>query len=232
MKSMALWVSNQNKTRKIKIVFALIVLTLLFLVLSNQRIQFILGGAFINVGYRFQDHVEQEHFSESESSLNASLVKLLNQNQSAAKVRHFFPRSVKHPKVALLTCMDARIDTVELMGDTRRAYYTVRTAGSVLEPLQQGMFELAIENGVRIIFLTRHTDCSAEKLVFKEEASRYPHLKNGVLSRKSQIQQFLRREMIYKKIKDGNLIVVEALIDTHDGKISLEKVYDRHTKNF
>ena len=44
--------------------------------------------------------------------------------------------------------MDARIYTNELVGDTRRYYYIVRTAGSVLAPPEQEMLELAVLNGV------------------------------------------------------------------------------------
>src|SRR5690606_20549344 len=86
-----------------------------------------------------------------------------------ASVRELFPRSTEHPVVAILACMDARIDTTELVGDTRRYYYVVRTAGSLLSPAEQEMLDLAVINGVRVIVLTTHTDCAAEAVAASPE---------------------------------------------------------------
>jgi argininosuccinate lyase len=70
------------------------------------------------------------------------------QNENAASVRKAFPRSTPHPLVAMLVCMDARIDTNELAGDTRRNYYVVRTAGSAMSPKEQEMLDaLAARQG-------------------------------------------------------------------------------------
>ena len=62
-------------------------------------------------------------------------------------MRTRFPRSTNHPVIAMLVCMDARIDTNELAGDTRHFYYIVRTAGSVMAEQEEDMLELAVANG-------------------------------------------------------------------------------------
>jgi carbonic anhydrase len=196
-------------------------------ILFNEKIHFLVGGVFINMGYRFQDHVDQQVHLASPADLSEHLQEIFRRNKNASLVRSFFPRSVMHPQVALLTCMDARIDTVELMADTRRSYYTLRTAGSVLEPLQQEMFELAVMNGVRVIVLTTHSDCSAEKMAKSNQERHFPHLSRGVNNRQKNIDIFIHRPRIYEKIMNGELIVVEAEIHTLDGSMTLIKIHDQ-----
>ena len=76
--------------------------------------------------------------------------------------------------------MDARIDTNELLGDTRHYYYIIRTAGSVLSPREEEMLELAVENGVKLVVLTTHSDCAAEKAASEPETrKRYPACPGG-----------------------------------------------------
>ena len=66
--------------------------------------------------------------------------------------------------VAVVACMDARLDTNELTGDTRRYYYIIRTAGSVMSEREEEMRELAVAGGVELIVLTTHSDCAAERV--------------------------------------------------------------------
>jgi carbonic anhydrase len=59
--------------------------------------------------------------------------------------------------------MVARLGTNELAGDTCPYDYVIRTAGSALSEREEEIFELAVENGVKLIVLTIHSGCAAEK---------------------------------------------------------------------
>ena len=103
----------------------------------------------VNLGFRLQDRLSQYDFEHDESiSPDEIWAELKRQNELAAGIRGIFPRTVRHPVVAILACMDARIDTSELVGDTRRYYYIVRTAGSALAPAEQEMLELKIHESL------------------------------------------------------------------------------------
>lgn len=182
----------------------------------GQRVQFMLGGLLINLGYRMQDHLESYDFEHREKIVPGGVWKeMQHQNALAAKIREWFPRTPHHPLVALVVCMDARIDTNELTGDTRRYYYVIRTAGSVLAEKEEEMLELAVENGVELIVLTTHSDCAAEKVAASpEQKQRYPSLTRAVEDRDRRIKEFLARPVIAERIKTGKLLVKQMNIDT------------------
>lgn len=137
------------------------------------------------------------------------------QNELASKVRERFPRATTHPVVAMLVCMDARIDTSELAGDTRRYYYIVRTAGSVMGPAEEEMLELAVVNGVKLVVLTRHTDCAAKKAAADPEKRKaFPALTKAVDERDQRVAEFLARPAIAERIASGQLLVKQLIIDT------------------
>ncbi len=195
------------------------------LFVSNARLQFLFGGALLNLGYGLQDRLHEYDFHAHESvSLKPAEVwaELKGQNALAASVRSYLPRSVAHPLVALLVCMDARLDTNDLAGDTRRDYYVIRTAGSVVEAAEADMLELAVANGVKVVVLTRHTDCAAEKAAKDPQArARYPALTSSVDAREEHVKAFLARPFIAQKIADGDLLVEEMLINTSSGLLEL-----------
>lgn len=117
--------------------------------------------------------------------------------------------------MALVVCMDGRLDTNELMGDTRHYYYVIRTAGSVLAAKEEEMLELAVENGVELIVMTTHSDCAAEKAAASpEKRERYPALVKAVDERDQSIRHFLKRPAISAKIAEGKLLVKFMNIDT------------------
>jgi carbonic anhydrase len=186
------------------------------LVLVVPTLQFLLGGALVNLGFRMQDHLRDNDGSPTEL-----LHQVLWQNRLAAKVRGLFPRSAPKPSVALVVCMDARIDTSELVGDTRKRYYVVRTAGSVLGDKEQDMLELAVLNGVRLILLTRHSDCAAEHLAHQTDSEHLRHLSRAVHQRPLRVGDFLSRPAIVQRLKDGRLEVVEAQIDTQTAELQV-----------
>jgi carbonic anhydrase len=116
--------------------------------------------------------------------------------------------------------MDARIDTSELVGDTRRYYYVVRTAGSVLSEAEQEMLELAVLNGVRLVLLTTHTDCAAEAAAADpEKARRFPAMTKLVDERERSIEQLMARPLIRDAVAAGKLRVQRAHIDTSTDRL-------------
>jgi carbonic anhydrase len=188
---------------------------------SSPNAEFIVGGALVNLGYRLQDPLEDYNLDrEGSHSPDEIWEELQRQNDLAADVRERFPRTVRHPVVALVACMDARIDTSELVGDTRRYYYVVRTAGSVLSEAEQEMLELAVLNGVRLVLLTTHTDCAAEAAAADpEKARRFPAMTKLVDERERSIEQLMARPLIRDAVAAGKLRVQRAHIDTSTDRL-------------
>ena len=123
----------------------------------------------------------------------------------------------------MIACMDQRIDTNEVVGDTRRYYYVVRTAGSVLSPAEQEMLELAVLNGVRIVVLTTHTDCAAEGAAADPEMrEKFPAMISLLDERERRIDEFLARPVIRSAIDEGRLQVKFARIDTRTDRLVVE----------
>ena len=189
---------------------------LLFATKSGQRVQFLVGGVLVNFGYRMQDHLRTYDFEHDEQIAPTDVwSEMQQQNALAAKVREWFPRTPNHPLVALVVCMDARIDTNELTGDTRRYYYVIRTAGSVLAEKEEEMLELAVVNGVELVVYTTHSDCAAEKAAASpEQRELYPALIKALDEREDRIHEFLARPAIAEKLKEGKLLVKFMEIDT------------------
>ncbi|MBL8923633.1 MAG: hypothetical protein JNJ54_32560 [Myxococcaceae bacterium] len=181
----------------------------------SPRAQFLAGGAMVNAAYRMQDHLHDYDFEHPNATPEQVWVEFVKQNELASKVRETFPRTTFHPVVAMLVCMDARIDTNELAGDTRRNYYIVRTAGSAMSLKEEEMLELAVANGVKLIVITRHTDCAAEKAMLKPELrAQYPALMEALTERDRRTRDFLERPVIAQRIKEGKLLVKVLEIDT------------------
>ena len=184
--------------------------------------QFFLGGALVNLGFRMQDHLHEFDLATGDHLKPEAVFKhLMEHNALAASVRNRFPRTPHHPLVAMVVCMDARIDTEELVGDTRKYYYVIRTAGSALANKELEMLELAVANGVKTILLTTHSDCAAEK-VAKDPAMRasYPDLVEAVNHRAEVDKSLLARPAIAKKIADGSLAIKFLHINTDNEQLS------------
>ncbi len=165
------------------VAFGLVVLAALVVAGSRwtalgRESRFVVGGALVDAGYGLQDGLESYDF-EHEHDITPEQVwqEVRKQNRLSSSVRHTFPRTPRHALVALVVCMDARIDTNEVVGDTRHYYYVIRTAGSVMSEREEEMLELAVENGVKLVLLTTHTDCAAEKAAKVDQLRRrYPAL--------------------------------------------------------
>lgn len=181
----------------------------------SPRAQFLAGGAMANLSYRLQDHLVDYDLEHHDVTPDQVWAEFRLQNELASKVRQTFPRRTFHPVVAMLVCMDARIDTNELVGDTRHNYYIVRTAGSAMSLKEEEMLELAVANGVKVLILTRHSDCAAEKAAATPELrAKYPALVAAVDERDRHVAEFLARPAIAARLASGALLVKQLDIDT------------------
>lgn len=195
---------------------AALLLVLVITTRWGREAQFVAGGALVNLGYRLQDSLESYDFGAGhEHSPGEILEEFLHQNELASLVRDQFPRTDRHPLVALVVCMDARIDTNELLGDTRKYYYIIRTAGSVLSEREEEMLELAVDNGVKVVAFTSHTDCAAEAVAASpEKRQRYPSLAQAIDERAARIKEFMDRPAIAARIGRGELLVKRLRVNT------------------
>jgi hypothetical protein len=183
--------------------------------LWGHRIEFLLGGAMVNVGYRLQDRLHDFDLAHPEITPQQVLDEFVEHNRLASSVRATWLPSTHHPLVAMVTCMDARLDTHEIAGDTRRYYYVLRLAGSVMSPKEEEMLELAVANGTKVVVYTTHSDCAAEKVSKDPKAAaEYPHLTQAINERKARFDEFLARARIREKIQRGELLVRWMRIDT------------------
>lgn len=182
--------------------------------------QFVIGGALVNLGYRLQDPLSDYDFEHHEASPPQIWQEFTRQNDMAAAVRARWPRTARHPLVALVACMDSRLDTNEIAGDTRRYYYVVRLAGSVLSTKEEEMLELAVANGVKVVVFTTHSDCAAEKVAHDPaQRPRYPNLSAAVDERESRFREFLSRPAIASRIAQGDLMVKWMDLDTQTERV-------------
>jgi hypothetical protein len=197
-----------KKRPVIILLLALILLSIPVAWKWGNRIEFILGGALINMGYRLQDPLSDYDFVNHEVSPAQVMASFLAHNRLASSVRTLWPRSPRHPVIAMIICMDGRLDSNEIAGDTRRYYYVLRLAGSVLAPKEEEMLELAVDNGVKVVIFTTHTDCAAEKAAADPaKRARYPELSRALDERKMRFEEFLNRPPIKARLSNGRLIV-------------------------
>lgn len=178
----------------------------------------------VNIGYRLQDRLPDYDLAHQHLTPQQVWDEFLGQNRLASSVRFYLPRSVMHPVVALVACMDGRLDTNEIVGDTRRFYYVLRTAGSVLSVMEEEMLELTVNNGVKVVVFTTHTDCAADK-VARDPAKRaiYPQLSAAVDERKARFEEFLARPAIRERRDKGDLLVKWMDLNT-----ATERVEEHH----
>ena len=212
----------------IKITLGSFILILLMgFIFLNQKASFLIGGAFINIGYFFQDRIHNYNFNSTESD-DTTLDEILNgfqaRNNLASNIRELFPREPFHPLVAIVTCIDSRIDTNDMLGDTRKFYFIIRNAGSIIEEKEEEMLELAVSKGVKLIVFTRHTNCAAESIKSNPIARLdYPFISKSIEMHEANIRRFLNRPKIKSKISEGKLSIRHAVMDTKTKRLILFK---------
>jgi carbonic anhydrase len=188
---------------------------------SSTYLQFVAGGAMMNIGYRLQDPIDGLDLDHHEGTPVQLWEAFLAHNRMAADVRSRWPRSNHHPEIALVTCMDARLDTNEIAGDTRRYYYVLRLAGSALAPKDEEMLQLAVANGVKVVVFTTHTDCAAERVAASpEQRKRFPQLAKAVEEREMRFEEFRNSPMIRERMQKQELLVKWMDLDTLNERVS------------
>lgn len=89
-------------------------------------------------------------------------------NEEYARTFHPAPASHHANKMAVLTCMDARMDIYRILGLQPGEAYIVRNAGGIAdESALRSLLIAAHLLGVKEFMLIHHTDCGMQK--FKEE---------------------------------------------------------------
>jgi carbonic anhydrase len=206
--------------RTLLLIFAgLIAVATVFLAFSNSA-QFVAGGALVNLGYRLQDPIAGVDLDHHEASPMQIWEAFLSHNRMAADVRSRWPRSNHHPEIALVACMDARLDTNEIAGDTRRYYYVLRLAGSALAPKDEEMLQLAVANGVKVVVFTTHTDCAAERVAANpEQRQKFPQLAKAVDERQMRFDEFRSTPMIRERMQKNELMVKWMDLDTMNERV-------------
>jgi hypothetical protein len=182
----------------------LVVLGAVTAVATSDELDFAIGGALIDLGY-FASRIR---IASAPASPDALWTALLAHNHAAADVRAAFPRTVHHPEVALVVCMDARIDTNELVGDTRRYFYVLRLAGSVMSEREEEMLELAVDNGVRA--RRAHDPHRVRGRPRRADPRCAPATRawpSGVDEREARRAEFVARPDIAARLRDGTLRV-------------------------
>lgn len=201
--------------KKTLAVLAIVIVAGAVLLWNWSRVEFILGGAMVDIGYRLQDRIYDYDFEHHEVTPQQVWAELMDQNHMASAVRARWPRSSHHPLVALVACMDARLDTNEIAGDTRRYYYVLRLAGSAISPKEEEMLELAVANGTKVVVFTTHSDCAAEKVAADPSLrTQYPNLVQALSERKARFEEFMARDNIRGKLQRGELLVKWMHLDT------------------
>jgi len=174
----------------------------------------------VNIGYRLQDRIEDYDFERHDLSAEEVWQEFLRQNDMAASVRDIWPQTTRHPLVAMVTCMDARLDTTEIAGDTRRHYYILRLTGSVLAPKEEEMLEPAVANGAKVVVFTTHPDCAAEGMAADpEQRPHYTALTAALEEREIRLEEFKNRTVIREKIAAGELVVKTMELDTATDRV-------------
>lgn len=86
------------------------------------------------------------------------------------------------------------------------------------------MLELAVLNGVKVLVLTRHTDCAAEKVAADPEMrAQFPRLSVAVDERSARVAEFLKRPLIAERLASGELLVEQLFVDTRSDHLVAEE---------
>jgi carbonic anhydrase len=99
--------------------------------------------------------------------------KLLARNQEYARTFESQPNGTPVKKVAVLACMDARLDPARALGLEEGDAHVIRNAGGVVT--HDALRSLAISQhllGTEEIILIQHTDCGMQKFSDQELAER------------------------------------------------------------
>lgn len=188
-----------------------------------KMILFLIGGSMISIGILLQAFQKSYDLTHDTNEIRPEEIfqEIQLQNKFSSLVKDFLPGYEHHPLVIIVLCMDSRISTEELLGDSRDFYYVIRTAGSVIREKEMEMIELAlVEKNVKLVVFTEHSDCAAKKIANNaEKRNLYPSISRAFADRQREIMKFLERKVVVQKMKSGQLLVKQAMIDTKSARM-------------
>jgi carbonic anhydrase len=186
-----------------------------------RPVLFFAGGGLLTAGHLVQGFVSGFSHSGEIGTPEQLLDTILIDNQSAARAEHLLPTPRRKPEVMAVMCMDPRLNSESVLGDSRSYYDVVRLPGSVLSDEMIEAIELAVEeHHVRLVLFTTHTDCAMEKVAASPSAEHFPALSDAVRKREQKFQELLRRPAIARHLQAGDLLIKRFVIETHSGKLT------------
>lgn len=192
----------------------------LFLLFFWRGVLFVGGGGLVTVGHMVQGFVTGFDYKGTVGSPQQILDTVILDNQQASKVEGVVGGPTHKPEVMAVMCMDPRINSEVVLGDSRHYYDVVRLPGSVLSNEVIEAIELGVkEHRLKVVLFTTHTDCAMEKVAHSEAAHEFPSLSNAVHKREEMYDHLLKRPLIAEKVRDGSLLIKRYQIDTPTGKL-------------
>lgn len=185
---------------------------------------FFTGGGLVSAGHMVQGFVSGFSRAGHVGTPQELLDTVLIDNNTASHVERALSGPRRKPEVLAVMCMDPRLNSEVILGDSRGYYDVVRLPGSVLSDEMIEAIELAVEeHAVELVLFTTHTDCAMEKVAASHEAHRFPGLSNLVHKREEKFEELLRRPAIAERVKSGKLLVKRFKIDTATGSLLAEE---------
>ncbi|MBK7056418.1 MAG: hypothetical protein IPH52_15500 [Leptospiraceae bacterium] len=103
-------------------------------------------------------------------------------NKFSSYVKDVLPSYEHHPLVIIILCMDSRISTEELLGDSRISI-TLSACRLCDSRKEMEMIELALveKKSVKLVIFTEHSDCAARKVANNaEKRNLYPSISRAL----------------------------------------------------
>lgn len=112
-------------------------------------------------------------------------------------------------RIALVTCMDARLALARALGDSRKgSVYVMRTPGGALTPSALEGLRMGVRNGVGVVLFADHDDCLAVRTTATPEGrATFPTIAGDLDDRAARYASFLADDEIRRAIEAGLLRV-------------------------
>ena len=182
-----------------------------------DRIAFAFGGQLVFWGRAMMDG-ETNFVSGCSEYTPCDLLEVIYERNQLVVRRG--PSKIRVPVGLVITCMDPRIDTSAILGDSRGYFDRVQIPGAVLSAEVMETVRLAVTaHGVKFVMVLSHTDCAMEKIVCSEDADSYPELRSNVLKRDQSFATLCSQKYVTERVRRDELVVVKALLHTNTWEI-------------
>ncbi|MCC5927662.1 MAG: carbonic anhydrase [Cyclobacteriaceae bacterium] len=210
-------------------------------------------------------HMQESHLPVTDFANSDPLQRLIEGNQRFSEGNSKHPRqdlqrlqeveNAQNPYAVIISCSDSRVPPEIIFDAGIGDLFVIRTAGNLVENLELGSIEYAVEHlGVELVLVMGHEDCGAvTAFLSKEEAHGHIHDIMEHLSHEKEIISALKKEqnlnqsihecilanvdhtvrqltledpMLSSKVAAGTLKVVGAIYDMHSGKVKFDTSAD------